>query len=136
MCDNFKIMRVNIQDDISSRIGNNLLQIVIEYSLPNKIWYYPTKSEWCVNYKNFIDEIRYISYVYTLHNTFGCIENNWFILEPTRVKIPYMNMVKYVVKKKELCGRQENIKSNVFLMHPFLTDNHGMCKKNKIINYY
>jgi hypothetical protein len=136
MCDDFNITRSGIEGFLSLKIGKCLLQIVIEYSLPHKKWYYPINHEWCVDYKNFIDELRYISYAYTLNNTFGCIENDWFILSPTCAKIPYMNIVKYIVKIKESFKMQNNIKKNVYWMEPFLIDNNGMCKKNKIINYY
>jgi hypothetical protein len=59
--------RSGIEGFISSKIGKCLLQLVINYSLPEKIVYQFT-TKWYKQYYNFINELRYISFYYSVCN--------------------------------------------------------------------
>jgi hypothetical protein len=59
--------RSGIEGIISSKIGKHLLQLVIDYSLPERIVYQST-TKWYKQYYNFIDEIHYISFYYSICN--------------------------------------------------------------------
>jgi hypothetical protein len=87
--------RRKVEGFISSKISKCLLQLVIDYSLPDRIVYQST-NKWYKQYYNFIDEIRYIAFYYSVVNC------RRFRLRKRLHIIPYMEILNDILKSHRI----------------------------------
>jgi hypothetical protein len=69
------LRRSKVEDLICLKIGKHLLQIVINYSLPERI-VYPSTYKWYKQYYNIIDELHYISFFHPVCNSLRRMHKN------------------------------------------------------------